>query len=167
MTYSWLVYNLFTTCSLLVHHLFITCSSLVHHLFITCSSLVHDLFMTCSGLVHDLFTTCSGLFHDLIMTCIVVLAKARTCLQLVNDLQGCTFSIFMTIFSPMSFSEIFELFPKFMRKLRHFWIHLKFHQNQNQVSNSWDIADIKFLWWWGVVVVVKSFSCKTQPLSWG
>ena len=45
----------------------------------------------------------------------------------------------------MSFSEIFELFPKFMRKSRHFWIHLKFHQNQNQVSNSWDIADIEFL----------------------
>ena len=40
--------------------------------------------------------------------------------------QGCTFSKFMVIFSPMSFSEIFELFPNFMRKSRHFWIHLKF-----------------------------------------
>ena len=52
---------------------------------------------------------------------------------------------------------------------------LKFHQNR--VSNSWDIADIEFVW---VVVVVggggggggvKSFSCKTQPvrlmLGWG
>ena len=46
----------------------------------------------------------------------------------------------------MSFPEIFELLPKFMRKSRHFWIHLMFHQNQNQGSNSWDIADIEFLW---------------------
>ena len=43
---------------------------------------------------------------------------------------------------------------------------LKFEQNQ--VSNSWDIADIEFLW----VVVgggggVKSFLRKTQPLGGG
>jgi len=50
--------------------------------------------------------------------------------------QGCTFSKRMAVFSPMLFSKIFELFPKFMRKSRHFWIHLKFHQNQSQVSNS-------------------------------
>ena len=50
--------------------------------------------------------------------------------------QDCTFSKCMAIFSPMLFSDIFELFPKFKRKSRHFWIHSKFHQNQNQVSNS-------------------------------
>ena len=50
-------------------------------------------------------------------------------------------------------------------------LHLKFYQNR--VSNSWDIANIEFLWWWWGVC--KSFSCLTQPkvmlgcveLSWG
>ena len=80
--------------------------------------------------------------------------------------QGCTFSKYMEIFSPMSFSEIFELFPKFMRKSQHFWIHLKFHQNQNPVSNSWDIADIEFLWWWVVCnVIFKSNPVKVM-LGW-
>ena len=42
---------------------------------------------------------------------------------------------------------------------------LKFRQNQ--VSNSWDITDIEFLWggvvgWWGGVGCAKSFSCQTQ-----
>ena len=39
-------------------------------------------------------------------------------------------------------------------------LYLKF--GQNWVSNSRDIADFEFVW--VVVVVVKSFSCKTQPL---
>ena len=29
--------------------------------------------------------------------------------------------------------------------MQQFWIHLKFHQDQNRVSNSLDIADIEFL----------------------
>ena len=37
---------------------------------------------------------------------------------------------------------------------------LKFHQNR--VSNSWDIADIEFVW--GGVGGVESFYCQTQPL---
>ena len=41
---------------------------------------------------------------------------------------------------------------------------LKFHQNR--VSNSWDIANIEFLWWGGVgwVGFAESFSLQTQPL---
>ena len=35
---------------------------------------------------------------------------------------------------------------------------LKFHQNR--VSNSWDIADIEFVWWGGGV---ESFYCQAQP----
>ena len=45
---------------------------------------------------------------------------------------------------------------------------LKFHQNR--VSNSWDIADIEFLWWWlggGVVCKVIFVSNPTYVrLSW-
>ena len=51
-------------------------------------------------------------------------------------------------------------------------LHLKFHQNR--VSNSWDIANIEFVWVGGYA---KSFSCLTQLkvmlgwvelwLSWG
>ena len=82
---SWLVYDLFKTCSWLVHKvriltfhdLFTTCSRLVHDLFMICSWLVHhflmtnswlsilDLFMTCSWLAHDLFPTSWWLVHDL------------------------------------------------------------------------------------------------------
>ena len=39
-------------------------------------------------------------------------------------------------------------------------LSLKFHQNR--VSNSWDIADIEFVWWWWVGCA-KSFYGQTQP----
>ena len=38
---------------------------------------------------------------------------------------------------------------------------LKFHQNR--VNNSWDIADIEFLWWVVGGGCAKSFYCQTQP----
>ena len=79
--FSWLVLNLFMTCSFLVHVLFTTfsqffttCSGLVHscntsswHVY-KCSKLDHNLFMTWSQLVHDLFITCSQLAHDFFTT---------------------------------------------------------------------------------------------------
>ena len=61
MSYSWVVNDLYTTCSLVVNDLSTTCLWLVLDLFTTCSLLVHDLFMTCSWLVYDLFMTCSWL----------------------------------------------------------------------------------------------------------
>ena len=47
---------------------------------------------------------------------------------------------------------------------------LKFHQNR--VSNSWDIADIEFMWWWWWWVVVCKVIFMSNPtvvlrLGWG
>ena len=83
LTCSWLVHDLFMTCSLtcswhVYHNLLTTCSWLVHNLFKTCTSTCSWLVLTCLQLVHDLFMTCSWLVyqlvhqlvHDLLMTCL-------------------------------------------------------------------------------------------------
>ena len=86
MTCSWLAHSLFTACSLLAHNLFMTCfwilcnfftiwqllnlncSWLAHILFTICPWLIHDLFMSCWWHVHNLFIICSCIVHNLFMT---------------------------------------------------------------------------------------------------
>ena len=74
---SWLVHNLYKTCSRLIHNLFITCSQLVHILFKTFTQHVHNFYQnslkSCSWPGSD-FMTFSWLAH-LISYFYIVLAK--------------------------------------------------------------------------------------------
>ena len=85
MASSWLLHELFTSCSHVNHDLFVTCSWIVHNLYTTYSRLVHNLFVTFSWIVQ----TCSWLLQYLFITSPLLVHDVKLAWVLHNSVPTC------------------------------------------------------------------------------